>query len=51
MRWLTAPAQSKVAHLALYAAAVSPVAARYDALLQKLSQDGIMKGFPVVRGE
>lgn len=46
-----ARAQGEVAHLALHAAEVSPVAARHDALLQDFIEDGVMKGFPVLRGE
>jgi hypothetical protein len=44
-------AKREIAHLALDAARVAPVAARDDTLLQDLVEDGTMKGFLLPRGE
>jgi hypothetical protein len=46
-----ARAQWEVAHLALHAAEVAPVAAGHDALLEDFIQNCVMKGFPAQRGE
>jgi len=41
----------KIAHLALDASQVAPIAARHDPLLENLFEHSVMKRFPPLRGE
>jgi len=44
-------AQRVVAHLALHATRVDPVATRHNPLFKNLVQDRLMEGFSLPRGE